>query len=81
MLHGLFDLEFRIREPDQGGDPLLKLNETVDGEIFRPSLKTISDKERKSVAVQLRSYVQGAGPAIALQPRRRSHRVADSRPS
>ena len=50
MQNGLFDLEFRLEELDKGGDPLLKLNETMDWEIFRPALETIRDKARKSAA-------------------------------
>lgn len=50
MLTGLFDVEFRLQELDKGGDPLLKLNRTIDWEIFRPALETLRDKERKSNA-------------------------------
>jgi transposase, IS5 family len=50
MLTGLFDVEFRLQELDKGGDPLLKLNQTIDWEIFRPALETIRDKQRKSAA-------------------------------
>jgi IS5 family transposase len=50
MMTGLFDLEFRLQEIDKGGDPLLKLNQTIDWEIFRPALETIRDKERKTAA-------------------------------
>lgn len=50
MLNGMFDLDFRLQELAKGGDPLLKLNEAIDWEIFRPLLETIRDKERKSNA-------------------------------
>jgi transposase, IS5 family len=50
MPNGMFDLEFRMQELSQGGDPLLKLNATIDWNIFRPTLATIRDKERKSNA-------------------------------
>jgi len=50
MLNGLFDLEFRLRELDQGGDPLRKLNQTIDWEIFRSTLESLRDKQRKSAA-------------------------------
>ena len=50
MINGLFDLEFRLRELDKGGDPLLKLNAAIDWDIFRPELESIRDKERKSNA-------------------------------
>lgn len=50
MPYGMFDLEFRLQELDKGGDPLPKLNETIDWDLFRPTLETIRDKERKSNA-------------------------------
>jgi IS5 family transposase len=50
MLTGLFDVEFRLQELDKGGDPLLKLNQTIDWEMFRPTLEIIRDTERKSAA-------------------------------
>jgi IS5 family transposase len=50
MLNGMFDMEFRLQELDKGGDPLPKLNETIDWEMFRPTLETIRDIERKSNA-------------------------------
>ena len=50
MPNGLFDLEFRLQELDKGGEPLPKLNETIDWDQFRPTLETIRDRERKSNA-------------------------------
>lgn len=50
MLNGLFDLEFRLRELSESGDPLVKLNACVDWEEFRIDLETIRHKERKSNA-------------------------------
>ena len=54
MLHthqpGLFDLEERLRQLRQEGDPLVRLNEAIDWEIFRPWLEMVRDKERKSNA-------------------------------
>ncbi len=55
MLHqhqpGLFDYEERLRQLRQEGDPLVKLNETIDWEIFRSLLDLVHDvKERKSNA-------------------------------
>jgi len=35
---GLFDAEFRLRKIDRIGDPLQKLDELIDWEIFRPIL-------------------------------------------
>ncbi len=50
MLNGLFDLDFRMNEIAAGGDPLIKLNEAIDWERFRPYAESIRDKERKSNA-------------------------------
>ena len=50
MPNGMFDLEFRMQELAKGGDPLLKLNATIDWNIFRPTLETIRERERKSNA-------------------------------
>lgn len=47
---GLFDLEFRCRELEKNGDPLVKINEVIPWEEFRPLLNQIRDKERKSSA-------------------------------
>jgi len=49
-MKGLFDLEFRMRKIDSNGDPLKRLNELVDWELFRPVLKQIRNKTRKSKA-------------------------------
>ena len=47
---GLFDMEFRMRKIDSNGDPLKRLNELVDWELFRPVLQKIREKKRKSNA-------------------------------
>ena len=47
---GLFDVQMRVDEVNDCGNPLLKLNEFVDWEVFRPQLKTFYQKERKSNA-------------------------------
>ena len=47
---GLFDLEFRMRKIDDNGDPLKRLDELVDWELFRPILNQIRDKKRKTKA-------------------------------
>ncbi len=49
-MKGLFDLEFRMRKIDSNGDPLKRLNELVDWEMFRPTLSKIREKKRKSRA-------------------------------
>ena len=50
MIKGLFDIEFRLEDLTRNGDPLVRLNECVDWEVFRPELETIREKERKSPA-------------------------------
>lgn len=51
MLSGLFDWQTRFEQLDNGGDPLVKLNQIVDWELFRKSLQTIREAdERKSNA-------------------------------
>lgn len=47
---GLFDWEKRYAQIDKGGDPLVKLNEVIDWEAFRPALMKVREKERKSNA-------------------------------
>lgn len=50
MINGLFDIEFRMEDLTRNGDPLVRLNECVDFEVFRLELETIREKERKSPA-------------------------------
>ncbi len=51
MMHsGLFDWQTRFEQLDNGGDPLVKLNQIVNWEQFRKSLETIREIERKSNA-------------------------------
>ena len=50
MQTGLFDWQTRFEQLDNGGDPLVKLNEVVSWELFRSDLETVRDKERKSNA-------------------------------
>jgi len=38
MAHGLFDLQFRLAKIDRNGDPLVKINQFVNWELFRPEL-------------------------------------------
>ena len=47
---GLFDLEFRFRDIDKDGDPLVNLNTLVDWEDFRDDLKDVYAKDPKSPA-------------------------------
>lgn len=50
MQSGLFDWQTRFQQLDNGGDPLVKLNQIVNWKQFRKSLETIRDIERKSNA-------------------------------
>lgn len=43
---GFFDLQDRLHKIDKNGDPLAKINETVNWEIFRPALEKARDKGR-----------------------------------
>ncbi len=47
---GFFDLEFRFRDIDKNGDPLVALNTLVDWEVFREELCDVYAKDRKSPA-------------------------------
>ena len=48
--NGFFDIEFRLRELEASGDPLVKLNQTIPWEEFRPRLLQVREKPRKSNA-------------------------------
>lgn len=50
MLSGFFDLDFRLEELEHAGDPLIKINEIINWEIFRSDLEKVYNKERKSNA-------------------------------
>jgi IS5 family transposase len=45
---GFFDFEDRFYKIDKQGDPLAKIDEAVDWEIFRPTLEKARDKNRQS---------------------------------
>jgi IS5 family transposase len=47
---GFFEWQRRFEQLDKGGDPLVKLNEVVNWEVFRPALESLREKERKSNA-------------------------------
>ena len=49
-VNDLFGLEFHLRNLDKGTNPLVRIDELVDWEVFRPTLQTIRDKQRKSNA-------------------------------
>ena len=50
MIKGFFDIQFRLDDLTKNGDPLVRLNERVSWEMFRPDLERIREKERKSAA-------------------------------
>lgn len=50
MQTGLFDCQQRFDQLDKAGDPLVQLNDIIDWDVFRPSLETLRQKERKSSA-------------------------------
>ncbi len=50
MCNGVFDLQIRLDRLDKNSDPLARLNEMIEWELFRPALKTLRDKPRKSNA-------------------------------
>ena len=50
MIKGFFDIEFRMSDLTKNGDPLVRLNECVDWEVFRPELDVIREKDRKNAA-------------------------------
>ena len=47
---GFFDIKRRLDKIDKNGDPLKKLDEVIEWEIFRPELEALRRKERKSPA-------------------------------
>jgi len=46
MSDHLFGLQFRLRKIDQNGDPLVKINQFVDWELFRPDLEAAREAVR-----------------------------------
>ncbi len=47
---GFLDFDTRLQRIDKAGDPLTKINDTIDWEIFRPILEQARKKEKKSNA-------------------------------
>lgn len=47
---GFLDFSIRLQRIDKAGDPLTKINKTIDWEVFRPMLEKAREKERKSAA-------------------------------
>jgi len=49
-VNDMFGLEFHLRNLDKGTDPLVRLDDLVEWKIFRPTLRKIHMKSRKSNA-------------------------------
>jgi|GEM_PF-750161 len=47
---GFLDFDMRLHCIDKAGDPLTKINDIIDWEIFRPIIDQAREKERKSNA-------------------------------
>jgi len=47
---GFFDFDIRLDRIDKAGDPLVKLNHTIDWQLFRPTLEKAREKDKKSPA-------------------------------
>ena len=47
---GFFDFDKRMSKIDSNGDPLVKISQTVDWEIFRPTLEIVRPKPEESTA-------------------------------
>ena len=45
---GFYDLQERLHKIDKSGDPLTRLNQTINWEIFRPAIEKERDKKRQS---------------------------------
>jgi IS5 family transposase len=46
MSHGLFDVHIQLHKIDQNGDPLVKINQLVNWELFRKDLQAARDQAR-----------------------------------
>lgn len=47
MAHSLFNVQFHLDKIDRNGDPLVKINQFVNWELFRPDLEAAREKARK----------------------------------
>ena len=63
MAHGLFDLQFRLAKIDQNGDPLVKINQVVNWELFRSDLQAAYADHRTAVRGHERTSEAGRPPA------------------
>jgi hypothetical protein len=51
---GFFDIEDRLYKIDKLREPLAKIDEAIDWEIFRPPLEKARDKNRQSLRAMSR---------------------------
>ena len=47
MIPNLFSLQFHLRKIDQNGDPLVKINQFINWELFRPDLEAARESARR----------------------------------
>ena len=47
MANSLFNVQFHLDKIDRNGDPLVKINQFVNWELFRPDLEAAREKARK----------------------------------
>jgi len=66
MVHGLFDLQFRLAKIDKNGDPLVKINPMVNWELFRPELDAANAAYRTAVRGHERKSEAGRPPADVI---------------
>ena len=59
MIHGLFDLQFRLAKIDQNGDPLVTIDQMVHWELFRPDLAAAYAAHRTAVRGRERTSEAG----------------------
>ena len=50
MARGLFAHEDQLRKIDSNGDPLVKINQFINWELFRAELETAMEKARAAAA-------------------------------
>jgi hypothetical protein len=67
---GFLDFDIRLHRIDMSGDPLTKINEVIDWEIFRPIIDQAREKERKSNSgakgFDSNSAFQNIDPAVVV---------------
>jgi len=72
---GLFDWQTRFEQLDNGGDPLAKLNEVVNWEMFRQNLEKARNTDPKSPAGPC---INGPGARLAV-PKNQKFKILRSK--